>query len=132
MKSLQHVQPGIIYLADNGRAVCSKCAGQRALTTGRDLSGDKIIALTGDALTEWRAVFGKKNPKCEQGCTTYVPPVVVNPLAEKSADEIKGTIGMLQEIQKTNPATSMRWKYASTALAPLFIEMANRQLRGEL
>lgn len=37
-----------LYLGDNGRAFCGtlRCAGQTAHFTGRDLSGQKVEALT--------------------------------------------------------------------------------------
>ena len=38
----------VLYLGDNGRAFCGKarCAGATAFYSGRDLSGQKVEALT--------------------------------------------------------------------------------------
>ena len=39
------IQPGAIYLGDNGRLMCCDCAGATALYSGHDLSGQKVERL---------------------------------------------------------------------------------------
>jgi len=36
------LREGALYWADNGRVICAKCAGQSALYTGRDISGQSV------------------------------------------------------------------------------------------
>jgi hypothetical protein len=61
---------GIIYSGDNGRLFCAKCAGQTALYTGRDISGQKVEAMDAADNKAWIAEFGKPIA-CESGCTTF-------------------------------------------------------------
>lgn len=54
-KSLEPVlKPNTLYWADNGRVICRKCAGQSALYTGRDISGQRVLAISP---TERRALL---------------------------------------------------------------------------
>ncbi|MEA2067798.1 MAG: hypothetical protein U9P12_01240 [Verrucomicrobiota bacterium] len=39
------LKEGIIYSSDNGMLICKKCAGQSALYTGRDSSGQEVLAI---------------------------------------------------------------------------------------
>lgn len=39
------LKPGVLYSADNGRVVCSRCAGESALYRGVDVSGMRVLAL---------------------------------------------------------------------------------------
>ena len=63
------LKPETIYLADNGRAICLRCAGASALYTGRDISGQPVLPLTGDTAREAATVLGPVI-SCEAGCTT--------------------------------------------------------------
>jgi len=62
------LKPNTIYLADNGRAICSKCAGSSALYTGRDISGQRVYECTEKDAAEWLVMMGKELT-CEAGCT---------------------------------------------------------------
>lgn len=42
------LREGALYWADNGRVICAKCAGQSALYTGRDISGQRVERVTAD------------------------------------------------------------------------------------
>ncbi len=46
------VQNDTIYLGDNGRACCGEHLGMTAKMTGRDLSGQPIMAVTPEMVTE--------------------------------------------------------------------------------
>lgn len=61
------LDPGALYLGDNGRCFCGACAGTSAKYTGRDISGQKVARIDFDALVQWRAEMGDSNhdPKCE-------------------------------------------------------------------
>ena len=41
----EFIKPQTIYLADNGRAICTHCAGHSARYTGRDISGQAIMEI---------------------------------------------------------------------------------------
>ncbi len=60
------LQSGVVYLGDNGRATCSACSGHSARHTGRDLSGQKVIAVTAEDLLDMEI----KSLSCECGKTT--------------------------------------------------------------
>lgn len=64
--------PGIIYSADNGQLICAKCAGQSALDTGRDRSGQKVQPLTQRDADDWKRVMDA-DLTCEGGCTVIRP-----------------------------------------------------------
>ena len=42
------LRPDTLYLGDNGRAFCGtlRCAGMTAHASGRDLSGQRVLAVT--------------------------------------------------------------------------------------
>ena len=48
-----------------------------------------------------------------------------------STQRILKTVESLQGIQKTHSPKSANWNMASTLLAPLFAELANRQKNGD-
>ena len=54
-----------IYLGDNGMSICHKCAGQSALYSGRDISGQPVMEIP--------PALGIANgiTVCESGCTHY-------------------------------------------------------------
>lgn len=52
------IQPDTIYLTDNGRALCGDHLGSSARYTGRDISGQKIEAVTPADVREMRSVYG--------------------------------------------------------------------------
>lgn len=54
------LRAGVIYAADNGRLICRDCAGQSALWTGHDISGQPVM--------EMPATPGLA---CERKCTSY-------------------------------------------------------------
>lgn len=54
--------PAVIYLGDNGRAYCGEHLGHTARTTGRDLSGQAILAITPEIAADPDAA----EIKCEQ------------------------------------------------------------------
>ena len=62
------LKDGVVYSSDNGQMICSKCAGQSALFSGRDISGQKVRRQTAADARAWFAFFGKPL-KCERGCT---------------------------------------------------------------
>ena len=53
-----------IYSTDNGRLLCGKHLGSTAKATGRDLSGQTILAIGPDEATYCQATFGEV-PECE-------------------------------------------------------------------
>ncbi len=53
------VSDDAIYLTDNGAALCGKHLGHSAKTTGRDLSGQKILKITKRLQDEFERDFGK-------------------------------------------------------------------------
>ncbi len=71
------LKPGVIYSADNGRLICVECAGMSAKYTGRDLSGQEVLAVPYMETVEWFKAFGKP-VSCECGCTTYLLPRTAN------------------------------------------------------
>jgi hypothetical protein len=58
------LKAGILYLGDNGRCFCVKHAGMTALYTGRDISGQRVLALTDLALAAMAKEIGR-DMKCE-------------------------------------------------------------------
>jgi hypothetical protein len=58
------IQSDTIYLGDNGRALCGAHLGASARYTGRDLSGQEIMAVTPDVAAEAEAEGW--TVKCEQ------------------------------------------------------------------
>lgn len=75
MKDLKAPKPalkhGKIYSGDNGMRICLHCAGNSALYTGRDLSGQRVRVFTEADALAWREMLGK-DLACERGCTTHV------------------------------------------------------------
>lgn len=67
------LKPGIIYSGDNGKLICRDCAGMSAKFTGRDRSGQKVMAVPVSETVEWHKEFGEPM-RCEGGCTTYLLP----------------------------------------------------------
>lgn len=65
--------PFRVYSGDNGQLICTQCAGQTALFTGRDLSGRKLVPMTDADAIHWGQVMGEPLA-CECGKTTHVPP----------------------------------------------------------
>ena len=61
------LREGALYWADNGRVICAKCAGQSALYTGRDISGQKVERITVDDVRAWPDDLGVL--QCASGCT---------------------------------------------------------------
>lgn len=59
--------PGAVYWADGGRRICTRCAGQSALYTGRDLSGQRVERITVEDVRAWPDDLGVL--RCESGCT---------------------------------------------------------------
>jgi hypothetical protein len=62
--------PGVVYVGDNGALICSLCAGHSARTTGKDISGQRVFALQGEALAETVRCFEGHPVKCSCGKTT--------------------------------------------------------------
>ena len=63
------LKPSTIYIADNGELICSQCAGHSARTTGRDTSGQRLLAVVGDVAQAWKDMNQSNTIECEQGCT---------------------------------------------------------------
>jgi hypothetical protein len=66
------LRPDRLYLGDNGRCFCGgnngRCAGSSAYFTGRDLSGQRVHAITPREILEMRAFMGDDfRLRCE-GC----------------------------------------------------------------
>ena len=61
------LREGALYWADNGRRICAKCAGQSALYTGRDISGQKVERITVEDVRAWPDDLGVL--QCAAGCT---------------------------------------------------------------
>jgi hypothetical protein len=61
------LREGACYWGDNGRVSCAKCAGQSALYTGRDLSGQKVARITVEDVRAWPDDLGVL--RCASGCT---------------------------------------------------------------
>jgi hypothetical protein len=57
-----------LYIGDNGRCFCGelKCAGMTAHFTGRDLSGQKVLALTSDVLMSDPSALTFKCESCRK------------------------------------------------------------------
>lgn len=66
------LKDGVIYSADNGMLICKKCAGQSALYTGCDISGQEVVAIPRSENAAWKRFFGE-DMTCERGCTSYAP-----------------------------------------------------------
>ena len=58
---------GALHWADNGRVICAKCAGQSALYTGRDISGQQVERITVAEVRAWPDDLGIL--RCASGCT---------------------------------------------------------------
>lgn len=58
---------GAVYWADGGRRICLRCAGQSALYTGRDLSGQRVERVTVADVRAWPDDLGVLC--CEARCT---------------------------------------------------------------
>ena len=56
-------KPGTIYLTDNGRALCGDHLGSSARYTGRDISGQPILALSPEDVRG--SVADGWHPSCE-------------------------------------------------------------------
>lgn len=67
------LKPGVVYFADNGERICRDCAGQTALYTGRDRSGQRVRAATHADMVQWARLFNAVLT-CEKGCTTHTQP----------------------------------------------------------
>ena len=65
------LREGALYWSDNGRVICAKCAGQSALYTGRDISGQKVDRITVEDVRAWPADLGTL--RCESKCTVLSP-----------------------------------------------------------
>ena len=63
---------GQIYSGDNGRLMCSHCAGMTPLYTLRDLSGQRLHKIDACDNKVWDEYF-KKNISCECGKTNWTP-----------------------------------------------------------
>jgi hypothetical protein len=61
------LREGALYWADNGRRICVRCAGQSALYTGRDISGQKVERVTVEDVRAWPDDLGVL--RCASGCT---------------------------------------------------------------
>ncbi len=57
-----HAEENVIYLGDNGAAYCGAHLGSTAKATGRDLSGQRLLAITPDIATDPDA----EGIRCEQ------------------------------------------------------------------
>lgn len=64
------LKAGSLYIADNGRVICTKCAGQSALYTGYDISGQRVQRMRPADVREFAAAMGEDTVSCEAGCTT--------------------------------------------------------------
>jgi hypothetical protein len=61
---MTRISPDMIYLGDNGAAYCGDHLGMTAKMTGRDLSGQRILAVTPEVAAE--AESEGWMPKCEK------------------------------------------------------------------
>jgi len=61
---------GRIYESDNGRLICSRCAGMSARFTGRDISGQKIRLLNDAYAIAWKRETGYAL-ECDGHCTVH-------------------------------------------------------------
>ncbi len=64
------LDPDTIYLGDNGRVFCGRHAGMSATYTGRDISGQPVVALdraTCEALGEDTDLLRCEHPGCGKG-----------------------------------------------------------------
>jgi len=61
------LREGALYWADNGRVICARCAGQSALYTGRDISGQRVERVTLEDVRAWPDDLGSL--RCASGCT---------------------------------------------------------------
>ncbi len=64
------LKENVIYVSDNGMLICRKCAGQSALYTGRDISGQRVEAMPKSYAAEWKRDTGH-DLSCDRGCTSY-------------------------------------------------------------
>jgi len=143
---------GAIYISDNGRLICAKCAGTSALYTGRDISGQQVERLAVEDVAYFEDAT-RKPVTCEAGCTsvsrlsgsdgwpavrestkdgftvTFAPTTQQQRVrSEQKKASRKSSllqqVGRLQSIQKRNHPDSDKWRQASVELAPLFRSMA--------
>lgn len=56
-----------VYWADNGRRICTACAGATALYTGRDLSGQEVARATARDVRIWESEGDLGPLACECG-----------------------------------------------------------------
>ncbi len=89
------LKKGVLYSSDNGMIVCVECAGQSALFTGYDISGQKVIAIPRSENALWRLWFGK-DMSCERGCTSY---------GEQNEDNLPKVPDKLRHPRQRNPKT---------------------------
>jgi len=60
------LQKGTVYLGDNGRLVCARCAGGNASRSGRDRSGYRLIPVGGPELRD----MNRAELTCKCGAAT--------------------------------------------------------------
>lgn len=69
-KPTTYVKPGALYFGDNGRTMCTDCAGASATFSGLDLSGHPISRVTTDDVAEWNhdaaATLGPLTCECRR------------------------------------------------------------------
>jgi hypothetical protein len=54
------LRPLTLYITDNGRIVCDQHAGASAKATGRDISGQRVDAVTDAFAARWLADVGEQ------------------------------------------------------------------------
>lgn len=62
---------GAVYIGDNGRMMCCRCAGTSASYTGRDLSGQRVDRVSVADVRAWPAKLGTL--ACECGRVKLAP-----------------------------------------------------------
>lgn len=82
---------GVVYSGDNGRLFCVRCAGMTALFSGRDLSGQRVYAMTQADADSWLAVMGNELA-CESGCTVHKASAGVKFSEAKRAEYFEGGV----------------------------------------
>lgn len=64
---LRQSRPRTLFLTDNGRCLCGQHLGASARFTGRDISGQRILALAPADMAAIRQEFGPDYlPSCEE------------------------------------------------------------------
>ncbi len=81
----------MVYLTDNGAALCGAHLGASARMTGRDISGQAIEPVTPAVAREFQSLAGGRVPECEL-CGRKASLIVTYPVMRKDGRVVNVTI----------------------------------------